>query len=93
MKRDWPGGLVNLRAANDKPLCALVEREQTPPTQPVEQAELADAWWNLAESRQDPSELLAFKAMHARAVYWYRQALPNLTGDALANAKKRTETP
>jgi hypothetical protein len=93
MKRDWPGGLVNLRAANDKQLGALVEREQTPPTQAVEQAELADAWWNLAESRQDPNELLAFKALHARAVYWYRQALPNLTGDALVNAKKRTETP
>jgi hypothetical protein len=92
MKRDWPGGLVNLRAANDKQLSALVEREQAPPTPPVEQAELANAWWSLAESRQDTSELGA-KAMHARAVYWYRQALPNLTGDVLANAKKRTETP
>ncbi len=91
MKRDWQGALINLRAADDKELCALAEREQLPPTPPVQQVALADAWWNLANARQGESELLASKAMRARAIHWYREALPGLTGDSLAVAKKRIE--
>jgi hypothetical protein len=92
MKRDWQGGLTHLRAANDKELCALVEREQVPPTLPADQAALADAWWGFATARQEHADLLALKAMRTRAVHWYREALPGLSGDALAVAKRRIET-
>ena len=91
MKRDWQGGLVNLRAAKDKELCDLVEKEQSPPTPPIQQVALADAWWNLANTRQGDDDILASKAMRSRAIHWYKEALPSLTGDSLAVAKKRIE--
>jgi hypothetical protein len=92
MKHDWQGGLTLLRAANDKELCALVEREQAPPGQWTDQAALADAWWGLASARQEEAEPFALKAMRTRAVHWYREALPGLSGEELAVAKRRIET-
>jgi hypothetical protein len=92
MKHDWQGGLALLRAANDKELCTLVEREQAPPGPWTDQAALADAWWGLASARQEEAKPFALKAMRTRAVHWYREALPGLSGDELAVAKRRIET-
>ena len=75
----------------------LAAAETADPTESAEQAKLADQWWDLAEKKAaDKSEVAktdewTVKPIRARAVYWYRRALPNLSGLALAKAQKRID--
>jgi hypothetical protein len=93
IKQDWQGGLPYLAKAGDDELRKLAERELQPPTQAAAQMELADAWWELAQRRQDPKNDLEYKGLRARAAYWYRAAIPNLSGISQAKAIKRAEAP
>ncbi len=73
VKADWSKGLPLLARCNDMVLRDLAERELKLPTIPIDQLELADGWWILAEKR-DAHE----KALQLRAAYWYLQALSEL---------------
>lgn len=97
LKDDWKFGTSLLAKGNDEAIKKLADAEASPPTQSAEQAKLADQWWELAEKRAaDKSDAAkkdewTIKPMRARAVYWYRQALPELSGLALAKAQKRID--
>jgi hypothetical protein len=93
IKQDWKAGLPRLAKGSDDELRKLAEQELQPPTQSAGQVELADAWWDLAQRRQDPKNDLESKAIRARAAYWYRAAIPNLSGISQAKAIRRAETP
>ena len=66
-------GCPLLARCSDMVLRDLAERELKLPTIPIDQLELADGWWMLAEKR-DAHE----KALQLRAAYWYLQALSEL---------------
>jgi hypothetical protein len=94
IKQDWQAGLPHLAKGSDDELRKLAEQELQPPTQAAGQLELADAWWDLSQRRQDPKNDLESKAIRARAAYWYRAAIPNLSGISQAKAIRRAaETP
>jgi hypothetical protein len=94
IKQDWTAGLPHLAKGSDEDLRKLAEQESQPPTQAAAQLELADAWWDLAQRRQDPKNEFEPKAIRARAAYWYRAASPNLSGISQAKAIRRAaETP
>jgi hypothetical protein len=97
LKDDWRFGLPLLALGSDEPLKRLVAAETANPTDSSEQTKLADQWWDLAEkTAADKSEAAkkdewTVKPMRARAVYWYRRALPRLSGLALAKSQKRID--
>jgi formylglycine-generating enzyme required for sulfatase activity len=86
-KGDWEKGLSLLAQGSDETLKGLAHQELTsPPTQPNEQVAVADAWWEIAQTRRR-SQMDAIK-IHAGQ--WYRQAdaalSPGLVKD---NVEKR----
>ena len=85
VKGDWDKGLLMLALGRDEALKALAQKALENVTSSVEQAKLGDAWWNLAEKQ----EALAKKHIQAWAAYWYRQALPGLTGLRKDRVEKR----
>ena len=97
LKEDWRFGLPLLAQGSDEALQKLATADSADPSESADQAKLADQWWDLADKRAaDKSELgrkdeWTIKPMRARAVYWYRRALPNLTGLVLAKAQKRID--
>ena len=92
VKQDWQAGLPFLAKGSDEALRALAQWELAPPLQAVEQVKLADAWWDLAELRQGAKDNSEEKALRERAAYWYRLAMPGLSGVSLAKAQTRSET-
>lgn len=97
LKEDWKFGLPLLAQGNDEALQKLATADSADPSESAEQATLADQWWELADKRaSDRGEAgrkdeWTVKPMRVRAVYWYRRALPNLTGLVLAKAQKRID--
>jgi hypothetical protein len=87
-KDDWKAGVPYLAKSNDETLKTLAGMESNPPTDVSEQMKLADAWWTAAEKSADKTGTVG-KPMFARAKYWYREALPGLSGFALEKAQKR----
>jgi hypothetical protein len=74
IKGDWDNGLVILANGNDRSLKRLAKMELEDPHDAMRQLELADLWWQEAES-----ELPAFKAtLQSRAKYWYERSLSGL---------------
>jgi hypothetical protein len=55
------------------------------PQTPGQQADVAEAWWNVAAEQKDQLKARAL----ARAAMWYRQAEPGLKGLAKVVAQKR----
>jgi hypothetical protein len=76
VKGDWAKGLPHLAQGGDEMFKALAAREAAKPTESRPQAELGDAWYDLAKG--DKSSLKT--AMYRRAYYWYRQAASEATG-------------
>jgi hypothetical protein len=91
VKQDWQGGMPYIAKSSDEPLRVLAERESKPPSAAADQLSLADTWWKLAADRDDPKNELDAKAIRSRAAYWYRQAMPGLSGINLEKARRRTE--
>jgi hypothetical protein len=75
-KGNWEKGLPCLAKGSRDDLAVLAKQELAKPAAAKDQAALADGWWVLAE--KDRSELKS--ALQARAVYWYQQAAPKLSG-------------
>ncbi|MGH7193476.1 MAG: formylglycine-generating enzyme family protein, partial [Candidatus Saccharimonadales bacterium] len=85
---DWPKVLVHFSKAGDAELRAAAEREAKATDKDGPRLELADLWWNIADGVDLPEHRAAFRS---RAVYWYRRALPLLTGLVKARATNRIE--
>lgn len=82
---DWEQGLSLLSRGEDGPLKKLAENDLAAPAAAAQQAELADGWWDAAESEQG----LARRQLRSRAAYWYGKAEANLTGLAKLKAERR----
>ena len=74
-KGDWEKGLPCLAKCGRPELAALAKRDMAKSADARERVAIADEWWKLADKERD------FKVMYrARAVYWYKQAAPSLSG-------------
>lgn len=80
----WEHGLPHLAKGSDKGLAGLAEKDLTNPSDAPSMSALADAWWELPNTKETPQ-----KRSRQRAAYWYEQALPRLAGDAQARARQR----
>ena len=90
---DWDSGLPHLISGSDADLsCVIGARRRSWParcSKPLDQVALADAWWDLADRRHDGIDSVMAKGMRNRAAYWYRRAMPQLSGFAQTKAQKR----
>ena len=77
-KGDWEKGLPFLAKGSDAALADPAERDLAGPKQAASQAELADAWWKLSEDKDRKKNEIG--QLRARALHWYRNALPGLSG-------------
>ncbi len=73
---DWAAGLPLLAKGSDAALAGLARRDLAAPTAAAAQIELADSWWDLAQSKNGPDRA----HLTGRAIYWYQQAQPNIHG-------------
>ena len=85
VKGDWGGGLPMLALGSDQTLKTLAAKERAGAASSDEQAKLGDEWWNLAETQEGRAK----RQIQGRAAYWYRQALPGLSGLVKDKAEKR----
>jgi len=86
-KGDWEKGLPRLAQGSDEKLKGLALQELTsPPTESSEQVAMADAWWEIAQSRRR----LQMDAIKIHAGQWYRRAEAALAaGLVKTNVAKR----
>lgn len=87
---DWARGLPLLAEGADAALSELAKRDLSamssgPICDPPVQMALANAWWDLAQTQPR----LARGRIEGRAGYWYRRALPQLSGLSRAIATSR----
>jgi len=86
-KNDWANGLPMLVRGSEPPLQSLAKNDLAKPGSPEAQLQLADAWWDLAES----AEGLVSTQARLRASVWYQHALPKLSGLQKVKASKRID--
>jgi len=84
LRGDWETGLPMLAQGSDADLKAVARRELERVSVAEAQVALADQWRALAAKNTG----LAKRQMQARAVFWYRKALPGLSGPAKGAAEK-----
>lgn len=85
-KGDWKRGLSHLSKGSDPLLKQQAERDLAASAAPPDRASVGDGWWDLAEKET----VHALKVhLRARALYWYEQALPGLTGLTQRRVEKR----
>lgn len=85
---DWKTGLPLLAAGQDSTLAGAASRDVTSSEDPVEQAAIGDGWWDLAETVPE----IESPAVQERATYWYRRAVPQLSGFTKTKVEKRLES-
>lgn len=71
---DWKAALAFLRKASDAKWKAVAELELTEPADPMVQAAIGDAWWDVAQKESGASKTAVL--LHARE--WYEEVQPNL---------------
>src|ERR1700723_1348052 len=76
-KGDWVKGLPLLVLSSNAELQELAKKDLAVEDNDKAHVEVGDAWWNAADKKMSPHQKTA---MQWRAAYWYRQALPSLTG-------------
>jgi hypothetical protein len=79
---DWEAGLKLLAKGSDLPLRNLAERDLAGPESWEKRLQLGDDWWDYG---------LKSKDLQIRAMHWYEQAQPQLTGLAKTKVEKRIE--
>jgi hypothetical protein len=82
-KGNWDKGLPLLAKGSDAALAKAAQRDLAAPQDANAKVDLADAWWALS-AEKDRAESAA--GLQARAVRWYREALPQLSGLVKAKA-------
>lgn len=85
LKGTWAEGLPLLVKGTEGPLRAAALRDDAGPTDPLEQVQTGDAWWDLAEKETGISR----SNLRSRAAHWYERAIPTLSGIQKAKAEKR----
>lgn len=87
VKGDWDNGILMLALGNDPSLKALAEKEldELAPKRPEY---LGNGWWECSEKEAGTIQ----KRTRARAAYWYREALPGLSGLAKDVIQKRLDS-
>lgn len=86
VKGDWDKGLPLLAQGSDPSLRTLAEKDMAGPETAAGQFDLANGWHELAQRQE--SELAKIR-LQARALVWYQQSLPGLTGINKSLAEKR----
>lgn len=85
-RRDWTKGLAHLAQSGDIKLKVLAQIDRSQPTQPQQQADLGDQWFELGADARPYAQ----KALELRAAHWYAQALDSLpAGLVKARVQKR----
>ena len=77
VKNNWSRGLPLVLKGVDEAMKIPARSEATnPPRSPADMAALGDRWREAAEAAAPTNQQFA----RIRAIYWYRRALPNLSG-------------
>jgi hypothetical protein len=90
VRGNWDVALRHLVQGSDPALKLAAEKDLGPPAGASEEVSTADGWWTLAEKEKDP---ILKEGFLKRARFWYRQAVPGLTGLAKARVEKRVGDP
>lgn len=85
VKRQWEHGLALLKAGTDPTLKSLATKELAGLRSPKEMMDLADGWWDCAETQAGIEQ----SNIQSHAATLYRRAMPDLTGLMRAKAEKR----
>lgn len=85
-KNDWAKGLPLLARSAVPGLKAAAETDLATPKDAQGQLAAGDSWWDLAEKETDRTVKAGYLS---RGTFWYRRALPSLTGFAKVKAEKR----
>jgi hypothetical protein len=85
VKGDWEQGVPMLAMGSDPALKAAAEKDLAAEKDSTVRVTVADAWWDVAENQEADVK----EQIRQRAVSWYRQAAPLLSGLAAAKAEKR----
>jgi hypothetical protein len=88
IKGSWDLGIRFLVRGSDPTLKALSEKELAIPTQPADQATIADGWWDLAEKEKVSGRK---EKLQTRACFWYNAALPGAPTLLHMRIEKRLE--
>ena len=84
---NWDKGLPLLALGRDEALKSLAIKELSKPSSSAEQLTVGDEWWKLSEKEDGVIQ----ERLRERGAYWYRQALPGLTGMAKDKVSKRLQ--
>ena len=84
---DWHRGLPLLAKGSDAKLAELARRDLARPTAVEDRVALADAWCDAAAKESSPTKT----GFQSRAVYWYEQVLPTLSGLDQTRVRKRLD--
>jgi hypothetical protein len=76
VKGDWARGLPLLALSGEEEYAWLAAKELKEITEPAAQVDQGDGWWKLAERRDGTPQ----QQLRLHAAYWYRKAIPQLTG-------------
>jgi hypothetical protein len=85
-KHNWDRGLSLLAKGDNETLKALADAEKTTPASAAQMAVLGDQWWDAAATGHFV-DIQRF--MQARAAFWYRRALPELSGLTKTRTQRR----
>jgi hypothetical protein len=83
----WDLGLPMLAQGNDAGFKAAAEMELLKPSSAAQQVELGDKWYELGKKAKHPEK----ERLLARAVSWYKQAEPRLSGISQKRVQQRSE--
>jgi len=84
---NWDIGLPLLALGSDADCKAAAEMEMLKPSGSAEQVELGDKWYTLGKKAKQPAQ----QGMFARAVSWYKQAEPSLSGITKERIAQRSD--
>lgn len=82
----WDEGLPMLAHGSDSKLKDIATRDADGPETPEAMADLADAYWDLPDTRQTPQ-----RVSHQRAAHWYEQAMSKLKEPRKSIAQQRID--
>lgn len=84
-KEDWNAALPHLAKSDDPKIQQAATDDLKNPTAAEAQLSLAETWWQLADQSRKSEQA----ALRRRAGHWYRQALPELSGNVRANIMQK----
>lgn len=86
MQGHWDEGLPVLAHCSDPKLKDIATKDVDGPESPEAMADLADAYWDLPDTKQTPQ-----RASHERAAHWYEQAVSRLKEPRKSIAQQRID--